>query len=756
MESLLKRCTEPLLHVFANAAQRAVIEGKNTIEPAHLFFGLTHREEPGASADAPKKRTVKKATHPTVKIPSIASLTLSPLSVRLLGDAAHLAESYSHDAVGPEHLFASILYNTDPDVQQLLKDNHVDSGAIKRQLVGIVNHTSKLLELLEVLEHDTRHAALPEGHPHQHAHPSALEFFTTELTNEAIAKTKDPLIGRDGEVDRLIRILARRTKNNPVLVGPPGVGKTAIVEGLAKRVVDGAVPPFLKDKRIFALNLPTLLAGAGMRGELEFRLSALVTDIKKMSNAVLFIDELHNLVGAGGMHGSMDASEILKPELARGTLRCIGATTHEEYKRWIEDDPALERRFGRITVEPPTADETRAILSGLLSRYEEFHGVSIPPVALDTCIRLADRFITEKCFPDKALDVIDEAAAHVKIREYPEQTITPGIITEIISSITGIPQTMLSHEDSSRMLQLEDALRTHIVGQDAALHTVTRAIQRASVGMVAKGRPRASFLFLGPSGVGKTELCRVLARELFGEGALLKFDMSEFSESHTVARLLGSPSGYIGYKEGGRLTEGIRKKPHSVILFDEAEKAHPRVLNVLLQMLDDGHLTDMAGKEVDFSNTIIVLTSNIGSQHWEKKGGALGFASGNADTAVNRERALADVKQWLSPELLNRLDHVLTFNPLSQDNLRSIAEMHLNNLSERMNELNVSLQWNKSALDAVMAQSKAAAHGARFIRHTIEETIEDALAQELLQRKFNEPLTLTVDCRNKKIIAHRK
>lgn len=742
MESLLKRCTEPLLHVFANAAQRAMKEGKRTIEPSHLFFGLTHQEPP-SDAQKQQRRTPSK---------KIAALTLSPQSTRLLDDAAHLAESYSHDAVGPEHLFASILYNPDPDIQHILKEHHVDQTAIKRQLVGIVNHTSKLLELLEILDHEALHAresgthALGDRH-HEHApqkHPSALEFFTTELTNPAIAATKDPLIGRAEELSRLMRIIARRMKNNPVLVGPPGVGKTAIVEGLAKRIIAGDVPAYLKDRRIFALSLPTLLAGSAMRGDLEFRLSALIADIKKMPNAVLFIDELHNLVGAGGMHGSMDASEILKPELAHGTLHCIGATTQEEYKRWIEDDPALDRRFQSIAVAPPSPAETRRILDGVLEQYESFHKVTFAPEALDACVELSGRYLTETYFPDKALDVLDEAAAKVKVEERAEQTITPSIITDIIAGMTGIPPLLLAHDDTARILSLEDELKAHIVGQDNAVNVVARAIMRATAGLSQKGRPRASFLFLGPSGVGKTELARVLSRKLFGEGALLKFDMSEFSESHTVARLLGSPSGYIGYKEGGRLTEGVRRKPNAVILFDEAEKAHPRVLNILLQLLDDGRLTDMAGREVDFSNTIVILTSNIGSAHWQHTGGTLGFESANTATTVKRDRVIADVKQWLAPELLNRLDHVVTFDLLNTESLRSIAKHRLQELAERLARLNVTMRWRTPLLDAVMAKSNTGAHGARLIRHTIEETIEDTLAQELLRRKKDEPLTLTV------------
>ncbi|MEK7123134.1 MAG: ATP-dependent Clp protease ATP-binding subunit, partial [Patescibacteria group bacterium] len=480
------------------------------------------------------------------------------------------------------------------------------------------------------------------------------------------------------------------------------------------------------------------------RGELEKRLSALIPDIKKEPNAILFVDELHSLVGAGGMHGSMDASEVLKPALARGAIRCIGATTHEDYKHWIEDDPAFERRFQPITIEEPGIEETKQILRGLLPRYEEYHGVTVAPDALDACVHLADRYLTEKYFPDKAIDVIDEAAAKIKVEESGDRTITPSIINGIIAAMTGISSLSFSGEQTASILSLHERLAQRIVGQENAVRAVARALVRAQSGLVPKGRPRASFLFLGPSGVGKTELCRALSAELFGDHhALLKFDMSEFSESHTIARLIGAPSGYVGYKEGGRLTEGVRKKPHAVILFDEAEKAHPRVLNVLLQILDDGKLTDSAGREVDFSNTIIVLTSNMGSEHWQKNGSPLGFASENTNT-VRNERVLADVRQWLSPEMLSRIDHTLLFNPLADEQLRHIAALHLNELSARLAELNVTLRWRSPLLDAIVKKSAAKAKGARVIRHTIEETIEDAIAHELVGRQDNKPVILSI------------
>ncbi|MBI4599706.1 ATP-dependent Clp protease ATP-binding subunit [Candidatus Uhrbacteria bacterium] len=749
METLLKKCSDNLLHIFVQAAKQAVAQGKRTIDPCHLFFGLTHPDVMAGAANGGAARPAKKKVR-------IAALDFSPLSAHILTQAALLADSLDHTTLGPEHLFVTLLHSTNPSVKKILKKNEVDTLSLQHQLLSIVDHSTKILDLLDTFEpqgaehaaHDHHHAPAHAPGPQTKA-PSALAFFSTNLTDEKNAARLDPVIGRGPESERLIRILARRTKNNPILVGPPGVGKTAIVEGLAKRIAQGDVPPYLANKRIHSVDLALLIAGCAFRGELEIRLKALIDEVRANENVILFIDEIHNLVGAGSSNGSMDVANILKPALARGELRCIGATTFEEYKRYIEDDSALERRFQPIIIKQPSAEETHAILEGILPSYERYHGVTIMPEALSRAVYLTDRYVTEKYFPDKAIDVIDEAAAQAKIDPSLNATITPQIIATVLSAMTGVPLAALNLEEKEKFLTLEHALSRSIVGQDHIKKEVAKSFQRAYGGLREKGRPLASFLFLGPSGVGKTELAKVIAQELFGANGLIKLDMSEFSESFSVARLVGAPSGYVGYKEGGRLTEGVRRNPHSLILFDEIEKAHPRVLNVLLQILDDGTLTDMAGRAVDFSNTAIVLTSNIGSSAWNGSS-SLGFAAGN-DTRANdtRGRVLEELKKTLSAELLNRLDHTLVFHQLEEKDIRAIICLQLERLREKVCGMNVTLSWKDSAVSALCKNSALSGHGARDIRHHIEEHIEDLLAESLLSRKNdNEALPLTLSYRS--------
>lgn len=747
METLLKKCSENLLTVFVQAAKQAIADGKKVIEPSHLFFGLTHQE----TKDSAAKKRVKKTSAAQKKV-RIASLDFSPLSVRVLSQAALLADSFNHAVLGPEHLFVTLLRSENPRIRKILKNNSVDTLSLQHQLISIVDHSTKILDLLETLEtqqHEHTHDHQCDGAPQpgpQTKTQSALAFFSTDLTNEKNAALLDPVIGRAAEIERIIRILARRTKNNPILVGPPGVGKTAIIEGLAKRIVNGDVPPYLAGKHIYSVDLASLIAGCAFRGELEMRLKALIDEVRKNDSAILFIDEIHNLVGAGSSNGSMDAANILKPALARGELHCIGATTFEEYKRCIEDDPALERRFQPIIIKQPSADETEEIITGLLPYYENYHNVKILPEALRHAVRLADRYVTEKYFPDKAIDIIDEAAAKAKIDFGPNATITSDLITSVISSMTGVPLASLSTEEKEKFLTLERTLSQTIVGQDHVKKELAKSFRRAYGGLREKGRPLASFLFLGPSGVGKTELAKVVSKELFGPAGLIKLDMSEFSESFSIARLVGAPSGYVGYKEGGRLTEGVRRNPHSLILLDEIEKAHPRVLNVLLQILDDGILTDMAGHAVDFSNTAIVLTSNIGSSAWTG-GGSLGFSAGNDARAHDtHDRVREELKKTLSAELLNRIDHTLVFNQLEEKDIRAIIQLQLKQLKEKMRAVNVSLTWKNSVVTALCAQTLKSGPGARDIRHHIEEHVEDLLAEILLSRKDEHralPLTLS-------------
>jgi ATP-dependent Clp protease ATP-binding subunit ClpC len=758
MEMLLKKCSENLLNIFAQAAKQALSEGKRAIDPCHLFFGLTHQDA-GTQPQKTKKAAVSPAEQKRVRV---ASLDFSPLSARILSDAAYLADSFHHHTLGPEHLFITLLRSTHPRIKNILKKNHVDTVSLQHQLLSIVDHSTKILDLLQTIEADHEHEHGAHTHEQtstQHAQsraPSALEFFSRNLTDEKQAALLDPVIGRTAEIDRLIRILARRTKNNPILVGPPGVGKTAIVEGLAKRIANNDVPPYLANKKIHSLDLAALVAGCAFRGELEIRLKALIDEVRMNDTVILFIDEVHNLVGAGSSNGSLDAANILKPALARGELRCIGATTFEEYKRFIEEDPALERRFQSIIVKQPSMAETEQIIRGLLPYYENYHQVKIMPEALSRAVRLADRYVTEKFFPDKAIDIIDEAAAQAKIDPGSGAVITADMVTSIIAGMTGVPTAILSAEDKEKFLTLEHTLSASIVGQDHVKRAVAKSFRRGMGGLREKGHPIASFLFLGPSGVGKTELAKVIARELFGQDGLIKLDMSEFTESFSLSRLIGAPSGYVGYKEGGRLTESVRRNPHALILFDEIEKAHPRVLNILLQILDEGVLTDMAGRRVDFSNTAIVLTSNIGSRLWSS-GNPMGFAPETESRSQNlHDHVHAELKQCVSAELLNRIDHTLIFNPLDPNDIRAIILLQLEQLREKMRGMNVSLTWNNSVVTALSKRCIASGTGARDIRHSIEEHIEDNIAEAVLSRASDEDLvTLTLSYQANKFICRR-
>lgn len=625
---------------------------------------------------------------------------------------------------------------------------------------------------------------------------SAVEKYGRDLTKAAKEGKLDPVIGRQKEIERVIQILCRRTKNNPCLIGEPGVGKTAIVEGLAERIISGDVPDILQNKRVISLDLTGMVAGAKYRGDFEERIKSVIDEVSKSNDIILFIDEVHTLVGAGSAEGSTDAANILKPMLARGDFQLIGATTITEYRKNIEKDAALERRFQPVTVGEPSVEDAILILKGIKGMFEKHHKVEITDDAVDAAVKLSARYINDRYLPDKAIDLIDEAASKVRIgsstatpelkelnakieelsakkdsavdsqdfetaahlrdeiksleekreslkksacKEGTYGTVTPESIAEILSSWTGIPVSQMTEEESERLLRLEEELHKRIIGQEQAVSAVAKAIRRGRVGLKDPKRPIGSFIFLGPTGVGKTELCKALAESMFGsENLMIRLDMSEYMEKHTVSRLVGSPPGYVGFEEGGQLTEQVRRHPYSVVLFDEIEKAHPDVFNMLLQILDDGILTDSQGRKVDFKNTVIIMTSNIGARLITEKKLSFGFgdfANGEENKNI-KETVLAELKNTFRPEFLNRVDDIIVFNKLTKEEIKQIAKNMLNNLSKRLEDLNITVSFDDEVVDKISEKGFDDIYGARPLRRTIQTDIEDALSEKILDRSI--------------------
>jgi ATP-dependent Clp protease ATP-binding subunit ClpC len=626
----------------------------------------------------------------------------------------------------------------------------------------------------------------------QAANTPTLDSLARDLTQMAKDRKLDPVIGRSKEIERVIQVLSRRTKNNPVLIGEPGVGKTAIAEGLAQRIIDNEIPETLRNKRVMVLDMGTVVAGTKYRGEFEDRLKKIMDEIRQAGNIILFIDELHTLIGAGGAEGAIDASNILKPALARGELQCIGATTLDEYRKHIEKDAALERRFQPIVVDEPSVDEAIQILHGLRDRYEAHHRVKITDAALEASVRLSDRYITDRFLPDKAIDLVDEAASRVRLRTHTQppnlkdleekleevrsekeaavqsqefekaaslrdkeqklreelesrkmewqqkqmkkdSVVTEEDIADIVSQWTGIPVKKLAEEESERLLKMEEILHQRVIGQEEAVRAVSRAIRRARAGLKDPKRPIGSFIFLGPTGVGKTELARALAEALFGdENAMIRVDMSEYTERHTTARLIGAPPGYVGYEEGGQLTEKVRRKPYSVVLLDEIEKAHPEVFNILLQVLDDGRLTDGKGRTVDFRNTVIIMTSNVGAQTI-KKGGALGFTvNREAEYTSMKDKVMDELKKQFRPEFLNRIDELIVFHPLAEEHIQQIVDLLSEDLRKRLKEQDIHFVLSQEAKAFLAKEGFDPQYGARPLKRAIQRHIEDQLSEALL------------------------
>jgi ATP-dependent Clp protease ATP-binding subunit ClpC len=729
--------------------------------------------------------------------------------------AAIVASKYGYQFIGTEHFLYGLITTNPNKAQKILRTLHVDASDIEQNLLGVFDNIAKFPEVNGTeAGHNHDHGEQPQGPGPRQARGSALEQFTTNLTKKAADGLIDPVIGRKKEIERLTSILGRRTKNNPVLIGEAGVGKTAIVEGLALAIAQRSVPDTLLDKKVLALDLALVVAGSMFRGEFETRLKQVIDEVKADPNIILFVDELHTIVGAGATSGTMDAANILKPALSRGELRVIGATTLAEYKKHIEHDAALERRFQPILVDEPSPAEAIAILKGLRPGYEKHHNVTITDEAITAAVDLSTRYMQDHRLPDKAVDLIDETAAflrsihsnsklykakkklendlealeeektravlsqdfttalHLRAQEAklqqqkneletltrqesqkPVYTIGAEEIATTVSVMTKIPVTKLATNDVTKLVNLEKTLKSRIVGQDEAVGEVSRIIRRSRAGITDPRRPLGSFIFLGPTGVGKTETAKAIAQEVFGDSdALIRVDMSEFMERHNVARLIGAPAGYVGYEEGGRLTEAVRRRPYSVVLFDEIEKANPDVFNIFLQILEDGQLTDASGKRVNFANTVIIMTSNLGMQELNAQAKKIGFADGDTNTAQEnaeyetlKTRVLEIVKRDFRPEFLNRIDKILVFRALAATQLKKITSLQIAELAERLANQHITIKPTPAVVKLIAEKSYDPAQGARFIRKNVQELIGDPLAEQIITGDIKAGSSLVID-----------
>ncbi len=732
----------------------------------------------------------------------------TPRAKRIIEIAVNTAREKSRNYVGTEHLLLAILSEHENYALRFLTELNVDLAYL----------TEKTAELIGIERYGTEAGyAKPtqkESKSKKNSKTPNLDKFGRDLTEMAKQGEIDPVIGRAVEIDRVVQILCRRTKNNPCLIGEPGVGKTAVAEGLALKIADGNAPEPLENKRVVSLDLTGMVAGTKYRGDFEERIKGAIDEVIASDDVILFIDEIHTIVGAGSTaDNSIDAANILKPSLARGEMQVIGATTLDEYRKYIEKDAALERRFQPVIVGEPSEEDSVLILKGLRDKYEAHHKVQITDEAIDAAVKLSSRYIADRFLPDKAIDLIDEAASRVRlnasvapdgvkeledrikqteeakdkaianqefekaaelrdrVKELSEELrksktewskssdgltekVTAEDIAELISKTTGIPISQLTEAESERLLKLESVLHNRIVGQDEAVTAVSKAIRRGRVGLKDPKRPIGSFIFLGPTGVGKTELCKALAEAMFGsENAIVRLDMSEYMEKHTVSRLIGSPPGYVGFDDGGQLTEKIRRAPYSVVLFDEIEKAHPDVFNILLQILEDGRLTDSKGRTVSFKNTVIIMTSNIGARHLTEKRKSLGFAESDSAEEVNaKEAVLGELKKAFKPEFLNRVDDIIVFNKLTRDEICLIAENMLGTLNKRLNDMNITAVFTKNAVEKIADEGFDPVYGARPLRRAIQSKIEDVLSEKILESSVKSGDTVTVDCLDGKLV----
>jgi ATP-dependent Clp protease ATP-binding subunit ClpC len=809
MASRFEKFSERARRALTHAQEEAQRFGHNYIDTEHILLGLIAEEESVASKVLGNLGVLPNKIRAAVEFvvgrgerSAIGEVGLTPRAKRVIELAVDEARRLNHSYIGTEHLLLGLLRDRDGAAVGVLESFGVTFEKAQAEINSILSQG----------------ASQPRAMARGTARTPVLDQLGIDLTGAARAGKLDPIINRSKEIERVIQILSRRTKNNPVLIGEPGVGKTAIVEGLAQRIVAGEVPETLQGKRLVTLDIGSLVAGTKYRGEFEERLKKVIDEIKSAGNCVIFVDELHTIVGAGAAEGAVDASNILKPSLSRGELQCIGATTLDDYRKYIEKDAALERRFQPVMVTEPTVELTLDIVRGIKARYEEHHRLIISDEALQAAASLGAKYIPDRFLPDKAIDLMDEAASRVRImrggvpigltearraleavrkdkdtaissKEYEyaaelrdrevqlvdkinsleqkwqaeqqqeKPVVTEEDIAEVVSMWTGVPVVRLTTDESSRLLQMEEALHRRIVGQDEAINVVSKAVRRARAGLKEPRHPIGSFIFLGPTGVGKTELVRALAEFMFGsEDAMVRLDMSEFMERHTVARLVGAPPGYVGYDEGGQLTEAVRRKPYCVILLDEIEKAHPDVFNILLQIFDDGHLTDAKGRRVDFRNSIVVMTSNVGAKHIKGVMG-IGFAA-RTDEERHRqteyekmkEKVLAELKTTFLPEFLNRIDEVVVFHSLSKEQIRQIVDLMLSQVAKSLGEKNLKLEITDAVRDFLSEKGYDPTFGARPLRRVIQNEVEDKLSEALLRGEFSPGDTLKVDYDGEKIV----
>ena len=799
---MFERFTEKAIKVIMLAQEEARRLGHNFVGTEQILLGLIG-EGTGVAAKVLKSMGVnlKDARIEVEKIIGRGSgfvaveIPFTPRAKRVLELSLEEARQLGHNYIGTEHLLLGLIREGEGVAARVLENLGVDLSKVRTQVIRMLGET----------------AEVSAGSSGGRTKTPTLDEFGSNLTQMATDGKLDPVVGRQKEIERVIQILGRRTKNNPVLIGEPGVGKTAIAEGLAQRIGNGDVPDILEDRRVVTLDIGLLVAGTKYRGEFEERLKKIMDEIRTAGNVILVIDEVHTLIGAGAAEGAIDAANILKPALARGELQCIGATTLDEYRKHIERDAALERRFQPVMVGEPSVDETIEILHGLRDRYEKHHKLKISDEALEAAAKLSDRYISDRFLPDKAIDLIDEAGSRVRlinsqlppeakekdrelrqvlkdkdnavrsqdfdkagelrdremelkaeIRAIAQNKATEDAegddqpvvgeedIAHIVASWTGVPVSKLTESESEKLLHMEDTLHQRLIGQDEAVKAISRAIRRARVGLKNPNRPIASFVFSGPTGVGKTELAKSLASYFFGsEESMIRLDMSEFMERHTVSKLIGSPPGYVGYNEGGQLTEAVRRRPYTVVLFDEIEKAHPDVFNMLLQILEDGRLTDAKGRTVDFKNTLLIMTSNIGSKVIEKGGGGLGFEfeQDQAESQYNRIRSLVneELKQYFRPEFLNRLDEIIVFRQLTKDEVKQISDILLKEVFNRLTEKNINLQVTERFKERLVEEGYNPSYGARPLRRAIMRLLEDTLAEEILSGRLGDGDTATVD-----------